>query len=275
MNGWTATATMSSANGDGWGVIVGSNQTSHIRLFLGFYVSATDTVRLVANFNVSAAGEAADPTYTVTTGGNLDVEIRVDCDRPAASNGATVDYYIGGALAGSRVVSYTSSGYTYPAMSPYYTSSAADNSATHNFYKRNTTTISADLMTRWDNDAATVAGAYGNTFSTTWRGTDCFAVRPPVGGNPFVIRSGEEFIARAKAAAVSGSGITAYIYQTSRGLDTPAPTGAGVGLRRTLQHRQRIFWRPAPRRAPGRTSCTALMSRECFSTVPGSRLTGS
>lgn len=190
MNGWTVSATMSSANGDGFGVRVDSPRTGGAILYAGVYISATDTVRLVADYAAAPAGAGGDPTYTVTTGGNLDVEIRLDCDRPAAANGATLDYYVGGVLAGSRVISFAGGANTFPGIMPIYYQ------RNHYLYRRNTTTTSSEAMTRWDNDAAAVAGTFGTTLLVSWKQTAPFSVLPPVGGVPLLMPSGEQLLAR-------------------------------------------------------------------------------
>lgn len=195
MNGWRFGLTMRANVGDYAGVQFNN-------AVVGFYVSAANTVRLVANTTPNR--EELGTSVTATTGGTLAVEVQLDCDRPAASPDVTLEYFIGGSSVGTRLVRQTATAGAYTFDYPMFWPGGLGTGSKPvgpwgQWYRRDASTpiTSGHSFTRWDNDAADVLSSWADdVFDENLEVTDPFCVRPPIGLNPARHACGAEFICR-------------------------------------------------------------------------------
>lgn len=190
MNGWRFAGTVSSAVGDVFGLQLES-------AVVGFHVAAAGRVELVLNDQNDPF--AGGPAVTVATGGNLDVAVQLDCDRPAAAPDCTLEYYIGGQAVGTRTARQTGVSPDLALSFPLFWPGGMGNNSAFagrcgRFYRRAGMSTSGEQLTRWDNDAASVLNGYAAAGAIEL--TAPFAIRPPVGGPPATHPCGAQLIAR-------------------------------------------------------------------------------
>lgn len=230
MNGWQFMATMRAHVGEWFGLQLED-------AMVGFYISATNVAELIWNVDSSPTG-GGEPVAAVT-GGTLDIAVRLDCDRPAATPAATLDYFIGGVKVGTRVVGLTATAggfsFDYPAFWPGSLGSSSRRlGACARFYRTAGAACGGLAMSGWDNDSAAAIG----TWPETGGGTDYglyFAIRPPTGPPPARHPSGVELIARLSQSGTSSSPIApvAGLFRRHRPTEPWLPVLALPGWQQT------------------------------------------